>query len=111
MPCGASSTKAIRTASSAEKYGQTVWSILTSVGIAERSLGLHASAQEILARPYYPRHDSSWSPDRIVSGIRYRAVHIHAVLIQNVSAIAAQLLRDAFLLRQTGEPAPFFVKL
>ena len=69
-----------RTASPAEKCEQTAWSILTNDGITERSVGIHASAKKILARPYYPRYGTTWRLDRIVSGIRYCAVYLHPVL-------------------------------
>jgi len=86
-----------------EKYEQTVWSILTNVGFTERSLGIHASAQEVLARPDYPRNDTTWSPDRIVSGVCCRAVHLHVVLIQTSSAVAAVNAIDARGEEQGGD--------
>ena len=82
MLCGASLTEGIRIASAAKKCGQAAWSILTDDGVTERPLGIHASAQEILARPYYPRHDTTWRFDRIIPGIRYRAVYLHFVLTE-----------------------------
>ena len=45
-------------------------------------MGIHASAQEVLARPHNFRHATSWSLDRFVSGISDCAVYLYFVLIE-----------------------------